>query len=199
MRGVAGTYLVFDMQTICAGDHAEHRVTVSRPFSQLREHCAKGPDCSDRVPRENAIPQSRKLLRMGQPETWVGDPARSKAHQPLHELGRWARRARLAQDRGRWCGPFGDAFPSSDGDGVASPAAKKSSISANVASGEGCRRLSTWSITWWLSAIVPRRALTWANVSPPLAESDARGVRNSAMGENEDAEPGMRCADCGSG
>ena len=43
---------------------------------------------------------------------------------------------------------------------------------------------------WCESAIVPRLALTWSSVSPPLAESEASGVRNSAVGEDEDAEPG---------
>lgn len=51
---------------------------------------------------------------------------------------------------------------------------------------------------WCDSAIVPRLALTWLSVSPPRDESVASGVRNSATGEDEDAEALVRSADKGS-
>gem|GEM_PF-6858202 len=51
----------------------------------------------------------------------------------------------------------------------------------------------------WLSAIVPRLAFIWFGVSPPRAESEANRVLNSAVGEDEGAEPGVRCAGDGSG
>lgn len=53
---------------------------------------------------------------------------------------------------------------------------------------------------WCDSAIVPRLAFTWSRVSPPREESDANGVRNSALagGEDEDAEPVVRSAESGS-
>ena len=56
--------------------------------------------------------------------------------------------------------------------------------------GEPVDPLRARSMIWCESAIVPRLALTWSSVSPPLAESEASGVRNSAVGEDEDAEPG---------
>lgn len=52
---------------------------------------------------------------------------------------------------------------------------------------------------WWLSAIVPWRALTCSRLSPPREGSVASGVRNRAVGtgNDEDAKPVMRCADKG--
>ena len=50
-------------------------------------------------------------------------------------------------------------------------------------------------MNWCDSAIVPRLARTWSRVSPPREESVASGVRNSAPGEGEDAEPLVRSAD----
>ena len=52
---------------------------------------------------------------------------------------------------------------------------------------------------WCESAIVPRRARTCSRLSPPHCESEASGVRNLTMGEDEDAKPVVGSADKGSG
>lgn len=59
--------------------------------------------------------------------------------------------------------------------------------------------LSARSMIWCESAIVPRLARTCSSDSPPRVESVASGVLNSAAGKNEDAKPGVRSADGGSG
>ena len=147
---------------------------------------------------DDSVPEYGELLRRCEAEGGVGDPSVVEAHDPFHECRRGSRADGFVQDRGRWGGSGGDAFPSGDGCGVASPPSKKSSINANVASGDGWRCRVARSITWWLSAIVPRRALTCSRLSPPRDESEASGVRNRAVGEDEDAEAVVRSADQGS-
>src|SRR5699024_7200408 len=113
----------------------------------------------------------------------IGDPADGQAHQPFHERRRRSRSAGLVQDRGGGGVSGGDVFPSGDGAGVSPPATKMVSIRANSVSGSFClagEPAGPWrarSITWWLSAIVPRRAFTCSRVSPPREASVASGVR----------------------
>lgn len=102
---------------------------------------------------------------------------------------------------GAGAGPSGDVFPPGDGVGVASPALNSPSINDHSVSdsalllGEPAGPWSAKSMIWCDSAIVPRRARTWSSVSPPRDESVASGVRNSAPGEDEDAEALVRSAD----
>ena len=138
--------------------------------------------------------------------SWIGEPGGRESHEPLHELRCWTRAILVPQECGRWCDSSGDVLPTSHGVGIASPAVKMSSVSDhNVAESlcllsEPSGPWSARSMIWCESAIVPRLAFTLSRVSPPRSESDASGVRNSVLtlGQEEDAEPGVRSADKGS-
>lgn len=97
---------------------------------------------------KNAVAESGERLSMAQPHVQIGHPPPVESHEPFHERGRGAWTGLFAQDGGSWGGSAGDSFPSGDSFGVASPASKNSSISANSVSGDDCRpRRATRSIT----------------------------------------------------
>ena len=96
----------------------------------------------------------------------IGDPTWRQAHQPLHEGWRRTWPAALGQKRRGWSWLSDDVFPSGDGVGVASPAAKMSSIRDHKVSealfllGEPSGPWRARSMIWCESAIVPRLART---------------------------------------
>lgn len=112
-------------------------------------HLAGLRECSESrysLSRCHTIAERSELLSVREPVLRVGDPSLAQAHQPFHER-RSGSGSALVQDRRGWSGPAGDALPSGDGSGAASPASKNSSISANAASGE-CwrpRRVTRWA------------------------------------------------------
>lgn len=152
-----------------------------------------------------SVTKRSNLLVHCQEMSRVGDPAGGEAHEPFNELrGRtWC----CSHAQEGWCRGWsaGDVLPSGDGVGIASPAVKMLSISDHSVSeavfllGEPCGPLRARSMIWCDSAIVPLRACTCSSVSPPRVESVASGVRNSALavGEDEDAEPGVGSSDEG--
>lgn len=87
--------------------------------------------------RQDTVAEGGELLHRRESEDQFGDPPLIQAHEPFHERRCRPRAAALVQDRESRGGPSGDAFPSCDGCGVASPASKNSSISANVISDDG--------------------------------------------------------------
>lgn len=84
---------------------------------------------------KDAVAESGELLSMAQPHTRIGDPPWSSPMSHSTNAGAprgpasWFRMAGAGADR-----PAGDSFPSGDSFGVASPASKNSSISANSVS-----------------------------------------------------------------
>jgi len=125
-------------------------VLALRPW-RTAWHLANLRECSDgrySLWRCDTIAKRGELLSVREPVLRVGNPSLAQAHQPFHERRSGSESATFGQNRRGRGGPSGDALPSGDGSGVASPASKNSSISANAASGEGWRpRRVTRSIT----------------------------------------------------
>ena len=151
--------------------------------------------------RHHAVAQGSELLRVSETMGRVSDPAGRESHEPLDERRRWSRVGDLRQERRSRSRSSYDLLPSRDGGGVASPALNSPSIRDHSVSdsllllGEPAGPWRVKSMIWCDSAIVPRLARTWSRVSPPREESVASGVRNSAPGEGEDAEPLVRSTD----
>ena len=121
-------------------------VVIARSLGASRK---QGSDCLVSLPRQHTVAERRESLGVGEVEDRVRDPSLRQAHQPFDKQWRGAWSGVFVQDGGCWSGSSGDAFPSDNGSGVASPASKNSSISANVASGEGRPpSFVTRSITW---------------------------------------------------
>ena len=191
----AGDGYKYLFRTIAAADADR---SLSTPLTRYYTRKEPGPDRGS-VPACSAssattawrgqtpLPRAVFCRAAVRPCSGLVHPAGREAHEPFHELRCRAWAFLPVQERGSGGYSSGDVLPSGDGLGVSPPAVKMSSTRANKVSdsfhlvGEPCGPCRAKSITWWLRAIVPRRACTCSRVSPPREESEARGVRNSVL------------------
>ena len=88
----------------------------------------QGSERRHRLSRHDSVPEGGELLVLAKAVRGISDPAWFETHEPLNELRRGPWPLPVFQEC--WGGgvPPGDVFPSGDSSGVASPAAKMSSI-----------------------------------------------------------------------
>lgn len=101
-----------------------------------------GAERVDSLVRHDAVAEGGELFRQREFEFGVCHPSVRQTHQPFYEAGRGTVLSVIVQEGGCGGSAPGEVFPSSNSQGVASPASKNCSISGHSSSGSCCWRES---------------------------------------------------------